>query len=381
MTPRTDLRLVALALALLALTACSDQPAPAGMPPTAVKTVVLQPGPASVVSELPGRLTPTRIAEVRARVQGVVLERSFVEGSVVEAGDLLFQIDPAPLQADLDAAAAALARAEAEAAQAAASAARSARLVASGVVSQQEHELAQAAELQSRAAVQAAAAQLRRARIQLGYARVEAPIAGHVGRALVTEGALVGLADATPMARIQQIDPIHADFTQSTAELAALRRAFADGTLQQVDEAAARIELVLEDGSIYPRPGRLLFSDISVDPGTGQVLLRGEFPNPEGELLPGSYVRVRLELASRPDALRVPKQAVQRNAGGQTYVTVVERSADGQGAVAAQRNVRVGSSLGTDWLIEEGLQPGDEVIVEGFQRARPGAPLSVQRAP
>lgn len=388
-SPRHFLLVSAVAFATLALSACNGEQAPNGMPPTMVSTITLAPEVASVVNELPGRLSATRVAEVRARVPGIVLERVFTEGSEVEAGELLLRIDPAPLRAEVAAARAALARAEADAFQAAALARRYEPLIAENAVSQQEYDAAVAADKQAQAAVAAARAVLDQARISLGYAEVRAPIAGRIGRSLVTEGALVGQGDATPLARIQQLDPMYADFTQSTAELSRLQQAFEGGAITRVDGASARVELVLEDGSIYAYPGRLLFSDISVDPGTGQVSLRGEFPNPDGRLLPGSYVRVRLEQGASGQALLVPKQAVQRNAGGQTYVSVVETQRDDagepvsgpQGApvqTAAHRVVVLGTSLGDRWLVEDGLEAGDEVIVEGFQRAAPGMPVMAQ---
>lgn len=382
-------RLSVLLLGTFFLVACGGDEQQGGMPPTQVSTVTVQPEQASIINELPGRLSATREAEVRARVPGIVLERVFTEGAVVEAGDLLFRIDPAQLRAEADNAAAALARAEADASQAAALARRYAPLIEADAVSQQEYDAAVAADQQAQAAVASARAAQRQAGINLGYANVVAPIAGRIGRAMVTEGALVGQGDATPLARIQQTDPMYADFTQSTSELSRLRRAFANGSISRIDEATAQVELVLEDGTVYGQPGQLLFSDISVDPGTGQVSLRGEFPNPDGELLPGSYVRVRLEQAASGNALLIPKQAVQRNAGGQTYVSVVEpqrdeqgqpvAGPDGQPALAAgQRIVELGTSLGNRWVVERGLEPGDEVIVEGFQRAAPGMPVVPQ---
>lgn len=388
-SPRRLLLVSATVLAALTLSGCNGEQAPNGMPPTRVSTITLAPERASVVNELPGRLSATRVAEVRARVPGIVLERVFTEGSEVEAGELLFRIDPAPLRAEAAAAQAALARAEADAVQAAGLARRYAPLIAENAVSQQEYDTAVATDKQAQAAVASARAALEQARISLGYADVKAPIAGRVGRALVTEGALVGQGDATPLARIQQLDPMYADFSQSTAELSRLQRAFDGGEVTRVDEGSARVELVMEDGSVYDHPGRLLFSDISVDPGTGQVSLRGEFPNPNGRLLPGSYVRVRLEQGASGEALLVPKQAVQRNAGGQTFVSVVEaqRGEDGEPVagpqgepvrVAAQRIIELGTSLGDRWMVESGLAPGDEVIVEGFQRAAPGMPVVAQ---
>ncbi|MFC4727382.1 efflux RND transporter periplasmic adaptor subunit [Coralloluteibacterium thermophilus] len=381
------LRPILLAAAVaLAVSACGGGGQPQGMPPAQVSVITLEAAPAAIVNELPGRLDPTRVAQVRARVPGIVLERVFTEGSDVQAGDVLFRIDPAPLRAELSSAEAAVAQAEADAFQANALARRYEPLVAANAISQQEYDAAVAAQRLAQASIEAARARRDVARINLGYATVTAPISGRIGRAQVTEGALVGQGDVTPLATIQQLDPIYADFTQSAGDLARLRRAFESGQIQQVDRESAQVTLLLEDGTEYPLPGRLLFSDVTVDPTTGQVALRAEFPNPDGVLLPGTYVRVRLEQAVATEAITVPQQAVQRNSGGQTFVTVAEpaRDADGQPVqgqdgqpqmVAGQRTVRLGSTLGDRWIVEEGLQAGDVVVVEGFHRAAPGTPL------
>lgn len=369
-----------------ALAACGDAGQPQGMPPAQVGIVTVQTAPAAVVNELPGRLSSTRVAEVRARAPGIVLERVFSEGSEVEAGDVLFRIDPEPLRAELASAQASVAQAEADAFQADALARRYEPLIEANAISSQEYDSAVAAQRQAQAAVESARAARDVARINLGYATVTAPISGRIGRALVTEGALVGQGDVTPLATIQQLDPIYADFTQSASELSRLRRAFERGEIQQVDREVARVTLILDDGSEYPLPGELLFSDVTVDQSTGQVTLRGVFPNPGSTLLPGTYVRVQLEQAIAENAIQIPQQAVQRDSGGQTFVTVAEPARDEQGqpvtgpdgqpqTVAAQRMVRVGSTLGDTWIVEEGLQPGDQVIVEGFQRVSPGAPV------
>lgn len=367
----------ALLAAALALSACNrggnDPSAAAGAgapPPPAVGVVSVTPQRTPIVSELPGRVDSTRIAEVRARVPGVVLQRVFREGSDVKAGELLFRIDPAPLQADLDNAQAALQRAEAALYQARVQAERYEPLVKANAISKQEYDNAVAAQKLAQADVAAAQAAAQRARLNLGYATVTAPIAGRIGRALVTEGALVGQGEATPMARIQQLNPIYVDFTQPVSELARLRAAFEAGSVKQLSGKQARITVLLDDGTEYPQAGRLLFSDVSVDRTTGQVSLRAEFPNPRQLLLPGMYVRVRLEQGVNEQALRVPQQAVQRAADGGASVLVV-----GAGGQIEQRKVKTGSAFGDEWIVNEGLKPGETVVVEGFQKIRPGAPV------
>lgn len=358
----------------LVLGGCSpggaDQGAAAGgaPPPAPVGVLTLEPGPATVVSELPGRLEPTRSAEVRARVAGVVLQRSFREGSDVRAGQLLFSIDPAPLRADLAAATAALQRAEASMALARVEADRYEPLVRANAVSRQEYDKAVATLRLAEAEVAAQRATRDLARLNLDYASVSAPIAGRIGKPLVTEGALVGQGEATPMARIHQLDPIYADFTQPAAELKRLRSAVERGELRQT--GGPRVTLVLDDGSEYPLPGKLLFAGAEVDPATGQVTLRAQFPNPERRLLPGMYLRVRVEQGVEPQALRVPQQAVQRSADGGGSVWVL--GADG---IPVPRAVRTGPAVGDDWIIREGLKAGETVVVEGFQKLRPGAPV------
>ncbi len=368
----------ALLAATLALSACNrggNDPAAAGPgagapPPAAVGVVSITPQRTPIISELPGRVDSTRIAEVRARVPGVVLQRVFREGSDVKAGQLLFKIDPAPLQAELDSAQAALQRAEAALYQARVQAERYEPLVKANAISKQEYDNAVAAQKLAQADVAAAQAAAQRTRLNLGYATVTAPIAGRIGRALVTEGALVGQGEATPMARIQQLNPIYVDFTQPVSELARLRAAFDAGSVKQLAGTQARITLLLDDGTEYAQGGRLLFSDVSVDRTTGQVSLRAEFPNPRQLLLPGMYVRVRLEQGVNEQALRVPQQAVQRAADGSASVLVV--GANGQ---VEQRTVKTGAAVGDEWIVNEGLKPGETVVVEGFQKIRPGAPV------
>ncbi|MEX5343740.1 efflux RND transporter periplasmic adaptor subunit [Pseudomonas sp. I2] len=368
------LRPVALAALLaLLLAACDDtaeQDAPAPMPHVRVETVQLQ--PLAISTELSGRLLAPRTAEVRARVAGVVLERVYREGSDVKQGDVLFRIDPASFKADHDSARATLAKAEANRYQARLTEQRYRSLVDDKAVSRQEYDNARAAFLQADAEVAQAKAALERARLNLGYATVTAPISGRIGRALVTEGALVGQDGSTPLAVIQQLDPIHADVSQSTRELNALRRAMRAGELEQVGQGQARATLVQDDGSAYPLPGTLLFSDISVDPSTHQITLRSEFPNPDLDLLPGSYVRVRLEQAVQPKGISVPQRAILRDSAGVPKVLVVDRQAR-----IGERQVLLGSAQGDRWIVSEGLAPGERVVIEGLQHVKVGDQVQV----
>ncbi|MEJ7930889.1 efflux RND transporter periplasmic adaptor subunit [Ramlibacter sp. AN1015] len=344
-------------------------PAAAAPPPPDVGVVTVNPGPVGLVTELPGRLEASRVAQVRARAAGIVQERLFREGSDVKAGQALFRIDAAPYRASLASAEASLARAQASLGNASATAKRYKPLAEANAISQQEYANAQAAQKQAEAEVAASRAAVETARINLGYSEVVAPISGRIGRALVTEGALVGQGEPTPLAVIQQIQPLFVNFTQPASEVLALRRAFEQGKLQRAGEGGALFRVLLEDGSEYPHPGRLLFSDLSVDQATGQVSLRGEVPNPRGDLLPGLYVRVRLQQAQAQNAVLLPQQAVTR--GGQAD-TVMVVGADG---MVSQRQVQVGDSQGNQWVILEGLKAGEQVIVDGFQKLRPGAPV------
>jgi len=365
---------VALAALLALLLAAGDdtaeQDAPAPMPHVRVETVQLQ--PLAISTELSGRLLAPRTAEVRARVAGVVLERVYREGSDVKQGDVLFRIDPAPFKADHDSARATLAKAEANRYQARLTEQRYRSLVDDKAVSRQEYDNARAAFLQADAEVAQAKAALERARLNLGYATVTAPISGRIGRALVTEGALVGQDGSTPLAVIQQLDPIHADVSQSTRELNALRRAMRAGELEQVGQGQARATLVQDDGSAYPLPGTLLFSDISVDPSTHQITLRSEFPNPDLDLLPGSFIRVRLEQAVKPEGISVPQRAILRDSAGLPRVLLV----DSQETIS-ERQVELGSAQGDRWIVSEGLAPGDRVVIEGLQHVKAGDQVQV----
>ncbi|AUZ59081.1 RND efflux system, membrane fusion protein CmeA [Pseudomonas sp. XWY-1] len=361
----------------LSLAGCSDSAEPDEPAPTAqVRVETLQLQPLAISSELSGRILAPRTAEVRARVAGVVLKRVYREGSDVKRGDVLFLIDPAPFKADHDSARATLAKAEATRYQARLQEQRYRELVDDKAVSRQEYDNAKASFLQADAEVAEARAALERARLNLGYATVTAPISGRIGRAQVTEGALVGQNETTPLATIQQLDPIHADVTQSTRELNALRRALRAGELQQVGDGQARATLIQDDGSAYPLPGKLLFSDISVDPSTNQITLRSEFPNPDLDLLPGSYVRVRLEQAVQPKGLSVPQRAILRDSAGVPKVLVVD-----QHARVSDRQVVLGSAQGDRWIVSEGLAAGERVVVEGLQHVKAGDQVQVDNTP
>jgi membrane fusion protein (multidrug efflux system) len=368
---------VVLALAGL-LAACGDKPAaPAGgpgagaPPPPPVGVLTMAPQTVALQSELPGRVEPLRSAQVRARVNGVVLQRLFTEGSVVRAGQPLFQIDPAPYAASVDSAQAQLARAQASLAQATATAERYKPLAEARAISQQDYVNAQAAQKAAEADVAAAQAALRSARINLGYAQVTAPISGRIGRALVTEGALVSAAEATQLALIQQTNVVYVNFTQSSSEVLRLRRAMAANELRRIGSEAVAVNSVLEDGSVLPQAGKLLFSDLSVDATSGQVTLRAEVPNAEGLLLPGQYVRVRLAQAELPGGFLVPQQAVTRTQQGDTVLVV------GEGNKPAPRPVTIRSGQNGQWVVTAGLKAGDRVIVDGFQKMFvPGAPVT-----
>lgn len=369
--------LALLAFLSLSLAGCGDsaeQDEKAPTPQVRVETLQLQ--PLAISSELSGRILAPRTAEVRARVAGVVLKRVYREGSDVKQGDVLFLIDPAPFKADHDSARATLAKAEATLYQARLQEQRYRELVDDKAVSRQEYDNAKASFLQADAAVAEAKAALERARLNLGYATVTAPISGRIGRAQVTEGALVGQNETTPLATIQQLDPIHADVTQSTRELNALRRALRAGELQQVGDSQARATLIQDDGSAYPLPGKLLFSDISVDPSTNQITLRSEFPNPDLDLLPGSYVRVRLEQAVQAKGLSVPQRAILRDSAGVPKVLVVD-----QQARVSDRQVVLGSAQGDRWIVSEGLAAGERVVIEGLQHVKAGDQVQVDTTP
>jgi membrane fusion protein (multidrug efflux system) len=365
------------ALAVLVLVACGAKeggqaaPAGGGMPPMEVGVVTVQPGDVGLTTELPGRLEASRVAQVRARAAGILQKRLFNEGSDVRAGQALFAIDPAPYDAALASAQAQLVKAEAQLAQATATVDRYRPLLSERAVSQQDFVNAEAAQRAAGADVALARAAVQTARINRDYANVTAPISGRIGRALVTEGALVGQGEATALAVIQQIDPLYVNFTQSAGDVMRLTKAIEGGRFKRNGKAAS-VRVVLEDGSEHPQAGKLLFADLTVDGATGQITLRAEVPNPGGRLLPGLYVRVRLEQAQATGAITLPQQAVTRNQQGDT-VTIID--AEGK---RSQRTIKVGGQQNGQWVVLDGLKAGEQVMVDGFQKLMmvpPDAPV------
>jgi len=364
--------LIVVSAAALFLAGCGERPQLNPGPPQ-VSVITVQPERAPSIADLPGRVDAVRDAQIRARVTGIVQKIVFEQGGDVKENALLFKIDPAPYKAAYDQAAAQLKQSQADLFSAKALADRYAPLVKANAVSKQEYDNAVASYHQADAAVAAAKANLQNAAINLGYTNVTSPITGRIGKPLVTEGALVEGTSATQMALVQQLDPIYVDFTQSTTDLASLRKAFAAGQLQKIGDNAAEAEVVLEDGSSYPLKGKLLFTGITVDPSTGQVNLRAEFPNPDTVLLPGMYVRVRLTQGIDDKALLVPQQALQRTPDGLQSLLLVK---DGK---IDQVSVTTGNAIGGRWVVTSGLKAGDVVVVEGFQKVRPGAPVKVSQ--
>lgn len=355
-------------------------PASAAPPPPMVSVITVAPELVTNISELPGRVEAVRTAEVRARVGGIVQKRYFNEGSEVRSGQPLYQLDPAPYMATVSSAQASIGqaeanvtRAEANLAQATTKVNRYRNLVESNAVSKQEFDdlssaqkLATAEVSAARAAVDTARAALETAKLNLSWATVSAPISGRIGRTLITEGALVTANDPNPLAVIQQLDPIYVTLTQSSVEMARLREIMGQSGRNGVK---AKLTLVTEDGRAYPHNGQLLFSEAMVDPQSSSVILRAQFANPQRVLLPGMYVRVRVEQGVRPGTITVPQQAVMRTTDGSIVMTV-----DAEGKVAP-RPVKTDGAYGSNWIVSSGLKAGDTVIVEGLQKVKPGAPV------
>lgn len=343
-----------------------------GMPPPQVGVVTVQPGAVALPTELPGRLEAWRVAQVRARVAGIVQKRQFTEGSTVSANAPLFTLDADAFRAALASAQANQVRAEAALAQANAQVERNRPLAEGKAISAQEWLLTQTTAKSAAADLAAAKAAVQAAQVNLDYTAVKSPIAGRIGRAQASEGALVGPADPTPLAVVQQTHPLYVNFTQSASDALRLRRAFDAGQLKRAaGGAAAELRVVLEDGSEYPLAGKLLFADPTVDAATGQVSLRAELPNPNGVLLPGLFVKVRLTQAVSEQAIRLPQQAVTRDTSGDTVLVV------GEGNKPQKRPIKIAGALGADWVVTDGLKAGDKVIVDGFQKMFvPGAPVS-----
>lgn len=367
--------LAALLMSALLLSACGKTgDAPPQRPPPEVNVVTLTAGEVTLTRELPGRTHAFLIAEVRPQVSGIVKQRLFDEGALVEAGQPLYQLDDATYRADYNSALANLARARATAHAARLQAERLTELLKTSAISKRDEEAAVAAAAQAAADVKAMQAAVAARKVQLDYARIVAPISGRIGKSTVTAGALVTANQPAALATVQQLDPIYVDLSQSASELLELRQALASGTMSGASDMPVRI--LLDDGSAYPHEGRLEFSEVSVDPGTGSFGLRVLVDNPEQMLLPGMYVRAVIGLGTRRNAVLVPQQGVARNPKGGTTAMVV--NADG---LVEARQVRVSQTVGDHWLVEEGLQAGDQVIVAGLQKIQPGIPVRVSEAP
>lgn len=358
-------------LMMAALTACGkEQPQGGAGAPPEVGFITIKEEPFTVLTELPGRTSAYQVAEVRPQVTGILKKRLFKEGEEVKAGDELYHIDDSLYKADLESARANLASAQATLKSVRLRAERFEKLVKLKAVSQQEYDEAQAAYGESRARVQAAQAAVDTARINLNYTTIKAPINGRIGRSSVTAGALVTANQAEALATIRQLDPIYVDLTQSFDTLRELRSAMAAGRLQKVGEDKALVTLLLEDGSSYPQPGTLQFSEIAVEESTGSVTLRALFPNPDSDLLPGQFVRARLPQGQRENAILVPQKGIARNPDGSATAMLID--ADGK---VEKRNVVTARAAGNQWLIDSGLEPGDRLIVDGLQKVAPGVPV------
>ena len=353
---------------LISLTACSDQSGkPAARSPTEVGVLTLQPERQTVLTELPGRTTAYLSADIRPQVSGIVQKRLFTEGAQVRAGQVLYQLDASSYQAAYNSAQAALAKVQAAVGTAQLNAQRNSELVKIDAVSRQVADESQAALVQAQSDQGVARAALETARINLGFARITAPIAGSISTSTVTAGALVTANQTTALTTIQQLDPLYVDVTQSSTEVLRLKSDMARGRFQRGAEGEARITLKLEDGSIYPLPGRLQFSGVSVNPGTGAVTLRAVVPNPNGLLMPGMYVRAVLEAGVNERALLVPQQSVTRNTAGVASILVVDEAGK-----VVKRQVEIESAVGNRWQLGSGAKTGDRVIVDGLQRIKPG---------
>lgn len=371
--PRYSLRRLVLVptllSSLLVLTACGQSTAQTAPATVAVEVgvVTLTTQDVTLQTELPGRTVAFQTAEIRPQVGGIIVKRQFTEGGAVNAGDALYQIDPASFAATVQSAKASVAKAEADLQQAKAKASRYQQLIKQRLVSQQDFDEIQANFQQRQAEVAAAKAQLTSAQIQLDYSSIKAPISGQISKSSITAGALVSAGQATALATIAQLDPIYVEVTQSSAELLKLKKSLASGALGQ---GSSNVHLTLEDGSQYPLPGQLQFAEVTVDASTGSVVLRAQFANPQQLLLPGMYVRATIDSAVKSAAVLAPQRGISRNAKGEAIAMVVNKE-----GVAELRLVNASRTVGDQWLIEAGLNAGEQLIVEGLQKIRPGSPV------
>ena len=355
--------------------ACANKPKPPPPGPPVVGVVTLKAEPVTRTAELPGRTAPTLSSDVRPQVNGIIKARLFVEGSNVHAGQVLYQIDPAPYQAALDQAKGTLANAQANLTTMRLQAERYADLVKMNAVSRQDNDNAQATYQQARATVQSDQAAVESAAINLGYTHVRAPISGRIGRSVVTPGALVTSDQTTALSTIQALDPIYVDVVQSADAMLKLRQAMTGGQIDRAGPSSARVKLVLSEGTPYPQEGTLKFSEVTVDQTTGSVTLRAVFPNPNGVLLPGMFVRAELNEGVYPNGILAPQQGVSHDPKGEATAFVV--GSDGK---AQPRKLKTAEAIGDKWLVTEGLHAGDRLIVEGLLKVKPGAPVKATPA-
>lgn len=363
---------VILLSACFTLSGCDSEDVKAPLPQPQVGVVTLKAEALQVTTELPGRTDAYRVAEVRPQVGGIILKRNFTEGSDIRGGESLYQIDPAPYKAAYDSAQGELAKAVAAAKLAHLTVQRDKPLLGDHYVSQQEFDTAIANAQQADADVQAAKANVETARINLAYTKVSSPIDGRIGQSNVTEGALVTTEQATALATVQQLDPIYVDVTQSSNDFMRLKQAVTQGSLEKSAQQA-EVTLVMENGQAYPLNGKLQFSDVSVDESTGSITIRALFPNPQHDLLPGMFVRARVDEGMQKDALLVPQQGVTRNPRGEATVMLVNAKSQ-----VEVRNVTASQAIGDKWLVTEGLHSGDRVIVSGLQKVRPEMTVKVE---
>ncbi len=369
----TPLAAVLMLSGSLALTGCNDKETQQSAPQAPeVGVVTLKSAPLQITTELPGRTSAYRIAEVRPQVSGIILKRNFEEGSEIKAGVSLYQIDPATYQASYDSAKGDLAKAQASASIAQVTLKRYQKLLGTRYISQQDYDTALADSQQANAAVVAAKAAVETARINLAYTKVTSPISGRIGKSSVTEGALVTSGQTNALSTVQQLDPIYVDVTQSSSDFLRLKQELAQGKLKQ-ENGKAKVQLVTSDDITYPQEGSLEFSDVTVDQTTGSITLRAIFPNPDKTLLPGMFVRAKLEEGVNPNALLVPQQGVTRTPRGDASAMVV-----GKDDKVEVRQLKTSQAIGDKWLVTEGLQSGDRVIVTGLQKVKPGVQVKAQ---